>query len=47
MKRGGAEDRRREQEEGRAGPLPLPTLEVILYLNEKLRGIAGDHVIHH
>lgn len=30
--RGGAEDRRR----GRGGPPPLPDLEVILYLNEKL-----------
>ena len=43
MRRGGGGRKRREG----GGPPPLPTPEVSLYLNEKLRGIAGDHVIHH
>lgn len=40
-----------EEEGGGKGDTPPPllvlALEVIFYLNEKLRGIAGDHVIHH
>lgn len=39
MRRGGGQEeggRGRGGREGRGGPPPLPALEVILYLNEKL-----------